>query len=64
MNKEILRTLGFNKEVDRVELSCCPFCKDPVKMEDFRDELSRKEWTISGLCQKCQDDVFNPNNDQ
>lgn len=24
----------------------------------FRDELSRKEFTISGLCQACQDEVF------
>lgn len=25
---------------------------------DFRDIISKKEYTISGLCQKCQDDVF------
>lgn len=24
----------------------------------FRDDLSRKEYTISGLCQTCQDFVF------
>ena len=24
----------------------------------FRDELSRKEYTISGLCQACQDKMF------
>jgi hypothetical protein len=24
----------------------------------FRDEFSRKEFSISGLCQKCQDAVF------
>lgn len=24
----------------------------------FRDDLSRKEFTISGLCQPCQDKVF------
>ena len=24
----------------------------------FRDALSRKEYTISGLCQECQDDIF------
>lgn len=24
----------------------------------FRDELSRREYEISGLCQKCQDKVF------
>tara|TARA_R110002020_G_scaffold165708_1_gene353354 strand:+ start:460 stop:666 length:207 start_codon:yes stop_codon:yes gene_type:complete len=25
---------------------------------DFRDELSRKEYGISGLCQCCQDGIF------
>lgn len=25
---------------------------------NFRDDLSRKEYTISGLCQKCQDEYF------
>ena len=26
--------------------------------EKFRDALSAKEYTISGLCQKCQDQVY------
>lgn len=26
---------------------------------DFKDEVSRREYTISGLCQKCQDSIFN-----
>jgi hypothetical protein len=25
---------------------------------DFRDELSKKEFGISGFCQSCQDDIF------
>ena len=25
---------------------------------EFRDALSRKEFTISGLCQACQDKIF------
>jgi len=25
---------------------------------EFRDEISRREYRISGLCQKCQDLVF------
>ena len=24
----------------------------------FRDDLSRREYQISGMCQRCQDDVF------
>lgn len=34
-----------------------PFgCGKPIT--GFRDELSAKEYTISGLCQACQDSVF------
>jgi len=37
----------------------CVFCgNDQVSPEDFRDECSRREWKISKLCQKCQDEVF------
>ena len=25
---------------------------------EFRDEISKREYTISGMCQKCQDKVF------
>jgi len=25
---------------------------------DFRDALSKKEYSISGMCQECQDSVF------
>ena len=31
-------------------------CGGPAK--EFKDLLSQKEYTISGLCQKCQDEVF------
>jgi len=56
MNKEFL--LGFGKKIDRIEEGRCPFCGVVVNPSDFRDELSKKEWKISGLCQKCQDKVF------
>ena len=26
---------------------------------EFRDEVSRREYAISGLCQACQDSVYN-----
>jgi len=25
---------------------------------EFKNDISRKEYTISGMCQKCQDKVF------
>jgi hypothetical protein len=37
----------------------CVKCRsDRVTPGDFRDDLSRKEFTISGLCQRCQDAFF------
>lgn len=34
----------------------CPTCGQPVG--EFKNDLSRKEFGISGMCQKCQDSVF------
>ncbi len=34
----------------------CACCHGPTTT--FTDALSRKEYTISGLCQTCQDEVF------
>lgn len=58
MNKNILESVGFGKEVEEVESGRCPFCHEEIKMSDFRDGISRREYEISGLCQKCQDKVF------
>lgn len=57
MNEEILKNFGFGKEVDRVKRSKCPFCNRPVKESDFHDAISLREWKLSGLCQKCQDET-------
>ena len=34
----------------------CTVCPSPLK--GFRDQLSLKEYNISGMCQACQDKVF------
>ena len=53
-----LLSLGFDKEVARVKVGLCPLCGMPVKLEDFKDERSRREYNLSGLCQACQDKIF------
>lgn len=58
MNKDIMRAVGFGKYVEDVENNLCPFCRAIVLEIEFRDEISRKEFKISGLCQKCQDKTF------
>lgn len=60
MNIDNMRTFGiFNKHVEAVKNKKCPFCGKEIKgQEDFIDEISWKEYKISGLCQKCQDETF------
>ena len=36
----------------------CSYCGDEVNHCSFRDLPSRKEYRLSGLCQECQDLVF------
>lgn len=40
------------------QLGLCPVCQSPVYEKDFIDEISRREYSITGLCQKCQDILF------
>jgi hypothetical protein len=58
MNKEIMKDAGFEKEVHRVMAGLCPFCDNKPVEKDFRNEVSLREFKISGLCQQCQDKVF------
>ena len=40
-----------------IENQVCTSCGESAK--DFQDKMSRREYSISGLCQQCQDEVFN-----
>ncbi len=56
MNENIMRKLGLGDHVDRVKQGLCPTCGKAIG--EFRNDLSTKEFKISGMCQQCQDDVF------
>ena len=63
MNFNILETaekLGLIKPntTELIKDRKCPLCESKINVNDFRNELSVKEFTISGMCQKCQDDIF------
>lgn len=58
MNKDIMRLAGFGKEVEAVENCNCPMCKETVSWDSFKDEISKREYRISGMCQKCQDSIW------
>jgi hypothetical protein len=42
---------------DSIKADICVACGKPAV--EFSDELSRREFSISGLCQECQDRIFN-----
>ena len=58
------RSETMQKSIDRLtenmfgktEKGHCVFCKE--KINGFRNELSLEEFYISGICQKCQDEIF------
>ena len=48
---------GLRAEINKLKKNReCAFC--PYPNFKFRDELSRKEYKISALCQHCQDEMF------
>ena len=42
--------------IKKTQLRNCTWCKTQVKK--FKDQISVKEYFISGLCQDCQDKTF------
>jgi hypothetical protein len=50
-----LRNLGRARSLAIAGRSCVTCGK---RADIFRDSLSVKEYHISGMCQKCQDEVF------
>ena len=59
---DLLSQIIFNGK-DRqtcIEEGICITCDEAkgLKATSFRDDVSRKEYAISAMCQPCQDDVF------
>lgn len=59
MERALEQVFGFDRRTAIILDLCQPA---PIgcggEATTFRDELSRREFRISGLCQKCQDSVF------
>jgi len=58
MNIEIMEALGLGQMTKDFREGRCPLCSKPIEENSFKDELSRKEYRISGMCQACQDNFF------
>ena len=56
LNKPVF--IMFPEAKSLVEQGLCPICSQKIEENDFKDELSRREYSVSGLCQNCQDNTF------
>lgn len=45
-----------NTRSKAIDANLCTFCEKPNL--NWRDQLSRKEYKLSGMCQTCQDQYF------
>ena len=43
---------------ERMRKGLCPLCGKPIVYAEFRDSISLQEYDISGMCQTCQDEFF------
>lgn len=56
---EVAKDTFGRTHTEAKEKGICVSCG--VIPESFRDVLSEKEWRITLLCQKCQDDLYGVN---
>lgn len=61
LNALSVRVFGRERE-ESIQNNVCVTCGATATY--FKDALSRKEFSISGMCQVCQDGVFGPPEDQ
>lgn len=51
--------------IDAKMCAAPPFgCGNKVVMSDFRDDLSKKDYFITALCQNCQDKIYKEPEDE
>lgn len=50
------KTMFGRSNTEALTHRVCVVCGQPVAI--FRDDISRREYKISGMCQKCQDSTF------
>jgi len=55
LDTESLRIYGISR-TDAIKKDICLCCKNPAV--EFKDDISQREYLISGYCQTCQDTTF------
>ena len=56
----------FPEKVDRILNGLCVTCDEEISLQALTkmNVISRKEYGISGMCQVCQDSVFNSSEEE
>ena len=54
--EDLLTSIAGISRQDAAALGICTWCKKPI--DGFRDEISEREYHISGMCGDCQDEFF------
>ena len=58
LSEENLEYKHMNKRINVVDLGDCACCSATIFLSDFNDRLSFREFTVSQMCQDCQDETF------
>ncbi len=48
----------YREQLLLIEQGKCPLCSELIDSDEFRDEESKHENHITGLCQQCQDRIY------
>ena len=57
LEQAISAIFGINRK-ESIERKQCAICSSEVELDSFKDEISLKEFHISGMCQPCQNKIF------
>ena len=59
INESLYAVFGIDR-VEAIQGNHCSLagCTNPCEELDFNNDINRREYLISGLCQKHQDEVF------
>ena len=49
---------AFNNKDHAIDNSFCAWCNSKVVATEFHDELSMKDYSITGLCMDCQNKTY------
>ena len=56
---ELFKTLyGVDRKTSIINCTCVSCSAENITEKSFRDDVSLREFHISGLCQVCQDKIF------